>query len=308
MNADSQNVTDYTNNNTIFMVWNFKDDLEIRTVFNKLCKLVINLNNSANVRFPVSRASCVMGIGHDAWLRLQLPVPLPKELANFVPVIGERHTAVSSRGDLHFHIRADTTSICYDMAAEITNVLEPVAISVEEIHGFRYWDSRSILGFVDGTENPHGPDRELFSMVSDEDPAYKAGSYLFVQKYIHNLTAWKTLPIEQQEKVIGRYKANDIEMADDVKPSNSHIALANVGDDLKIVRDNMPFGKMSANEMGTYFIAYASTFTTIQKMLTNMFIGLPPGNYDRILDFSTAKTGTLFFVPTFNMLDDWSGD
>ena len=145
-------------------------------------------------------------------------------------------------------------------------------------------------------------------MVGNEDSDYKGGSYLFVQKYIHNLTSWKELSTEQQEKVIGRSKSNDIEMADDVKPSNSHIALANVGDELKIVRDNMPFGNMSTNEMGTYFIAYASTFTTVQKMLNNMFVGSPVGNYDRILDFSTAKTGSLFFVPTFNMIDDFSGD
>jgi putative iron-dependent peroxidase len=308
MKPDSQNVTDYTNNNTIFMVWSFKDNLEVRAVFNQVCQLLINLNNSVNVRFPVSRASCVMGIGHDAWLRLQLPGPLPKELKNFVPVVGGKHTAVSSKGDLHFHIRADNTSICYDMASAISDLLDRVAISTEEIHGFRYWDSRSILGFVDGTENPQGQDREFFGMVGDDDPGYKGGSYLFVQKYIHNLTAWKGLSTEQQEKVIGRSKSNDIEMADDVKPSNSHIALSNVGDELKIVRDNMPFGNMSTNEMGTYFIAYASTFSTVQKMLNNMFIGNPEGNYDRILDFSTAKTGSLYFVPTFNMIDDFSSN
>ncbi len=306
MKPDSQNVTDYTNNNTIFMVWNFNNDLDVKDVFSNVCKLIINLNNSANVRFPVSRASCVMGIGYEAWLRLQLPAPLPKELANFVPITGGKHTAVSSKGDLHFHIRADTTSICYDMAEAIADILAPVATCTEEIHGFRYWDSRSILGFVDGTENPHGQDRELFGMIGDDDPDYKGGSYLFVQKYIHDLKAWKNLPTEQQEKVIGRYKPNDIEMSDEVKPSNSHIALANVGDDFKIVRDNMPFGNMATNDMGTYFIAYASTFSTVQKMLTNMFIGSPAGNYDRILDFSTAKTGSLFYVPTFDMLDDFS--
>jgi len=306
MKPDSQNVTDYTNNNTIFMVWNFNDDLDVKDVFSNVCKLIINLNNSANVRFPVSRASCVMGIGYEAWLRLQLPAPLPKELANFVPITGGKHTAVSSKGDLHFHIRADTTSICYDMAEAIADILAPVATCTEEIHGFRYWDSRSILGFVDGTENPHGQERELFGMIGDDDPDYKGGSYLFVQKYIHDLKAWKNLSTEQQEKVIGRYKPNDIEMSDEVKPSNSHIALANVGDDFKIVRDNMPFGNMATNDMGTYFIAYASTFSTVQKMLNNMFIGSPAGNYDRILDFSTAKTGSLFYVPTFDMLDDFS--
>jgi putative iron-dependent peroxidase len=307
MKPDPQNVTDYTNNNTIFIVWSFNDSPAVGDVFKRLCALVINLNNSANVRFPVSRASCVMGIGHDAWLRLGLPTPLPKELANFAPVAGEKHTAVATKGDLHFHIRADTTSICYDMAAAIADVLAPVAVSTEEVHGFRYWDSRSILGFVDGTENPHGPDREFFGMIGEDDRAYTGASYLFVQKYMHDLTAWKNLSTEQQEKVIGRYKGNDIEMTDDVKPSNSHIALANVGDDFKIVRDNMPFGNMSTNDMGTYFIAYASTFITVQKMLNNMFIGDPAGNYDRILDFSTAKTGTLFFVPTFNMIDEFRG-
>lgn len=308
MKPDSQNVTDYTNNNTIFMVWNFKDNLQVSDTFKRLCKLIINLNNSANVRFPISRASCVMGIGHDAWMRLQLPNPLPIELVNFEPIAGEKHTAVSSKGDLHFHIRSDTTSLCYDIASAITDVLTPVADSVDEVHGFRYWDSRSILGFVDGTENPHGQDRELFSLIGAEDPEYAGGSYLFVQKYLHNLTAWKNLSTEQQEKVIGRYKANDIEMADDVKPANSHIALANVGDDFKIVRDNMPFGNMSTNEMGTYFIAYASTFTTVNKMLSNMFIGSPVGNYDLILDFSTATTGALFFVPTFDMIDAFSSE
>jgi putative iron-dependent peroxidase len=308
MDPESQNVTDYTNNNTIFMVWNFNDNQEVRTVFNKLCKLVINLNNSANVRFPVSRASCVIGIGHDAWLRLGLPSPPPKELVNFAPVMGVKHMAVSSRGDLHIHTRADHTSICYDMAASISDLLAPVSVSAEEIHGFRYWDSRSILGFVDGTENPQGQDRERFAIIGDDDPIYRGGSYLFVQKYIHDLAAWKRLSTADQEKVIGRSKADDIEMADEVKPANSHIALANVGDDFKIVRDNMPFGHMSTNEMGTYFIAYASTFITIQKMLNNMFIGFPAGNYDRILDFSTAKTGSLFFVPSFDMLDGFSSD
>jgi len=247
-----------------------------------------------------------MGIGYNAWIDLHLPTPIPKELENFAPVVGEKHTAVSTKGDLHFHIRGNDTSVCYDMAHAISDVLEPVAISIEEIHGFRYWDGRSILGFVDGTENPQGQERAFFGLVGEDDPFYKGGSYLFVQKYIHDLNAFEGLSTEEQEKVIGRYKLNDIEMPDNIKPSNSHIALANVGDEFKIIRDNMPFGNISTNEMGTYFIAYASTFSTVKKMLDNMFIGSPKGNYDRLLDFSTPKTGTLFFVPTLDMLDDFS--
>jgi putative iron-dependent peroxidase len=307
MNIESQNVTDYPNTNTIFMVWKLMDDPKLKDVFQQLCALILNLNNSVFNRFPDSRASCVMGIGYNAWNILELPTPLPKELVNFEEIKGEKHIAVSTPGDLHFHLRADDKSIIFDMAIEISKLLSSVAESVLEIHGFKYWDDRSILGFVDGTENPHNEDRDFFAKVGDEDPDYKGGSYLFTQKYLHNMDAWRGLSTEEQEKVIGRSKENDIEMSDDVKPANSHIALANIGDDLKIVRDNMPFGSPSTKEFGTYFISYANTFSTTKKMLTNMFIGDPVGNYDRILDFSTAVTGSLFFVPTRNMLDDFSG-
>lgn len=307
---NSQNVTDYPNDNTYFLVWSFRKDIDnarLKSVFQRICALVINLNNSALDRFPNAKASCVLGIGYEAWRILDLPKPLPKELKNFDEIKGEKHRAVSTPGDLHFHIRADHKSFAYDMASVITVLMKDIAACIVEVQGFRYWDSRSILGFVDGTENPHGSDRAYFALIDEQDPAYKGGSYLFVQKYVHNLDAWKSLPIAEQEKVIGRSRDNDIEMADEVKPKNAHIALANIGDDFKVVRDNMPFGNVSTNEMGTYFICYASTFTTVEKMLNNMFIGNPPGNYDRILDFSTAKTGSLFFVPSLDMLDDFSG-
>lgn len=306
MNFDSQNVTDYPNTNTIFMVWKFKDRTDFIPVFKRICALVLNLNNSAIDRFPGGNVSCVMGIGFEAWKKLKLPKPLPKELRNFKEIKGKKHTAVSTEGDLHFHLRGENKSICFDMAWTISKILSDVAESIVEVHGFKYWDSRSILGFVDGTENPHGADRDFFAKIGDEDATYKGGSYLFVQKYLHDMTAWTSLDTKEQEKVIGRTKANDIEMTDDEKPKNSHSALANIGDDFKIVRDNMPFGSPSSNEFGTYFISYASTFSTTKKMLEHMFIGNPAGNYDRILDFSTAVTGTLFFVPTRNMLDDFS--
>ena len=147
---------------------------------------------------------------------------------------------------------------------------------------------------------------ESVRLVGEEDAAYRGGSYLFVQKYLHDMQAWRKLPVAEQEKVIGRSKQDDIEMDDDVKPSNSHIALANVGDDFKVIRDNVPFGHAGTNEMGTYFICYANTFSTVQKMLENMFVGVPAGNHDRILDFSTAQTGSLFFVPSLDMLDEFA--
>lgn len=306
MTINSQDVLSTPNNNTIFMVWNFKDNVAIDEIFKRLCALVINLNNTASTRFPEKPTSVVLGISYDAWHKLNLQKPLPKELLPFEAIVGNKHTAVATKGDLHIHIRSEIHSYCIDMATNIADVLNTVADCVEEVHGFKYWDGRSILGFVDGTENPRGNDRAFFGIIGDEDVEYKGGSYLFVQKYMHDMKAWKALPVAEQENVIGRTKADDIEMSDEVKPSNSHSALANIGDDLKIVRDNLPFGSVADNNMGTYFIAYASTFSTTKKMLENMYIGNPTGNYDRILDFSTAKTGTLFFVPSLNMLKEFT--
>ena len=179
---------------------------------------------------------------------------------------------------------------------------------VDEVHGFRSFDERDLLGFVDGTENPEGAAAPAAVLIGDEDPEFAGGSYVVVQKYVHDLEAWDALPVEEQERAIGRTKLNDIELPDEVKPANSHVALNTIvdenGDQLQITRFNMPFGRVGAGEFGTYFVGYARNPEVIEQMLTNMFIGKPPGNYDRILDFSTAVTGNLFFVPTVGFLDD----
>jgi putative iron-dependent peroxidase len=131
-----------------------------------------------------------------------------------------------------------------------------------------------------------------------------------VQKYLHDLAAWNALSVEEQERVIGRTKLEDIELPDDVKPDNSHVALNTIvdedGSEHQIVRFNMPFGTVGGKP-GTYFIGYAREPDLIEQMLRNMFVGRPPGNYDRILDFSTAVTGSLFFIPSATFLDDPSG-
>ncbi|MEC4077129.1 Dyp-type peroxidase [Myroides odoratimimus] len=312
MSQKTQNVTDYPNNNTIFSVWKFKEGAEIKQAFEALCGLVNNLNNSFKVRVNAGPTSCILGVSHNAWLKLDLPTPMPKELKVFEEIKGDKHTAVSTDADLHLHLSAINPAICYDMAMAISKVLLPVADCIDEVQGFKYWDGRAIIGFVDGTENPIGEDRDYFGIVGNEDPQYKGGSYLFVQKYIHFMKDWDNLSTEEQEKVIGRYKATDIEMEEDKKPANSHTALTAIededGNELKIIRANMPYANPSKGQAGTYFISYASTFSTTEKMLKNMFIGEPAGNYDRILDFSKAISGTLFFVPSLDILDDYSAE
>jgi len=145
-------------------------------------------------------------------------------------------------------------------------------------------------------------------LIGVEDPGFAGGSYVIVQKYLHDLASWDALPVEEQERAIGRTKLSDIELSDELKPANSHVALNTIedpdGTERQILRANMPFGEVGRAEFGTYYIAYAATPSVTEQMLVNMFTGNPPGNYDRILDFSTAVTGGLFFAPSADFLDD----
>jgi porphyrinogen peroxidase len=282
---------------------------------NRAAVLSLSADLSALLRAVGFRAlegalSCIMGFGSDAWDRL-FGSPRPAELHPFREFrSGPRH-AVATPGDLIFHIRAKSMDLCFELATQIMARLEGAVTIADEVHGFRYFDERDLLGFVDGTENPTGNAAADAVFIGDEDPAFSGGSYVIVQKYLHNLDAWNKISTEAQEKIIGRTKVADIELDGSVKPTSAHNALTVIeenGKEIKILRDNMPFGRPGHGEFGTYFIGYSRTPRTIEQMLENMFIGRPPGNYDRILDFSTAVTGSLFFIPTADSLDNVSPD
>ncbi len=263
------------------------------------------LQRSVGFRLPAAQLSCVSGIGSDLWNRL-FAGPRPAQLHPFRQWKGPKHAAPSTPGDLLFHLRAGQVDVCFELAAKIAERLRGVSDIVDEVRGFKYFDERDLLGFVDGTENPAGPVAMRAVVVGDEDPLFAGGSYVMVQKYVHDIAAWNALKVEDQEAIIGRTKLDNVEIQD--KASNSHVALNTVedphGNELKILRDNMPFGSIAGGEFGTYYIAYAATPDIPELMLRRMFLGDPDGNYDRILDFSTALTGSLFFAPTAEFLDD----
>lgn len=267
---------------------------------------VSGLTRSVSFRNPTDELRCVVGIGAHLWDRL-FDLPRPCGLHPFEPLQGPRHTAPATPGDLLLHLRARHLDVCFELARQIVGRVREHVSVVDETHGFKYFDERDLLGFVDGTENPEGPDAVEAVTIGQEDPAYVGGSYVIVQKYLHALADWEALPVEDQERAIGRRKLDDIEMPDAVKPVNSHVALNTIVDadgvQQQIFRENMPFGEVGAGEYGTYFIGYAADPGVTEQMLRHMFLGNPPGNTDRILDFSTALTGSLFFVPTVEFLD-----
>ena len=303
--ARSQAVDARLTRAAIFLVVSMGAGEKPEMAVRNLCAILSSLVRGVGFRAADGGLSCIMGIGSDAWDRL-FGAPRPKELHPFREIHGVHH-APSTPGDLLFHIRAARQDLCFEMAAQIVKRLAGVASVTDEVHGFRYFDARDLLGFVDGTENPvEQGARDATVIGAADDPVFAGGSYVIVQKYLHDLDKWNAIPVEQQEKIVGREKLSDIELDEAAKPSFAHNVLTNIeedGEQLQILRDNMPFGDVGKGEFGTYFIGYARSPTRIERMLDNMFIGLPPGNYDRLLDVSRAVTGSLYFVPSADFLD-----
>jgi putative iron-dependent peroxidase len=294
----------------IFLVVTIKPGAKTRATLRSFCGDLSTLFRAVEFRDLEAGLSCVMGFGSDAWDQL-FGSPRPAELHPFKEIrAGTRH-AVSTPGDLLFHIRAKRMDLCFELATQIMTRIENVVVPVDEVHGFRYFDDRDLLGFVDGTENPRGEAVIDAVLIGGEDRAFAGGSYVILQKYLHDLDGWNALPAEAQERIMGRTKLSDIELDDAVKPTSAHNALTTIvenGKEMKILRDNMPFGNVAQREFGTYFIGYSRSPRTIEQMIENMFVGRPPGNYDRLLDFSRPVTGNLFFVPSTTFLEAVTDD
>src|SRR5579872_3400035 len=289
----------------IFLVVTINPGADNSAAVRSFCADFAGLVRAVEFRDLEAGLSCVMGIGSEAWDRL-FGSQRPAELHPFREFrSGPRH-AIATSGDLLFHIRAKRMDLCFEIAAQIMRRLGGAVTAVDEVHGFRYFDDRDLLGFVDGTENPRGPAVVEAALIGAEDTAFAGGSYVITQKYVHDLAAWNRLPTEAQERIMGRRKLDDVELEDAVKPTSAHNALTTIsenGREFQIVRDNMPFGKVGTGEYGTYFIGYCRTPRVTEQMIENMFLGRPPGNYDRLLDFSRPVTGTLFFSPSLTFLE-----
>lgn len=292
----------------IFLVLTVNPGPESRAAVRALCGVLDALVRAVGARDSEGHLSAIIAFGSDAWDRL-FGSPRPAELHPFREIrAGTRH-AVATPGDILFHIRAERMDLCFELAAQIMMRLGAAVTAVDEVHGFRYFDDRDLTGFVDGTENPTGPAAVAATIVGAEDSTFAGGSYVIVQRYLHDLSRWDALSTEAQERIIGRTKLADIELDDAIKPSSAHNALTTIeegGDQIEILRHNMPFGNVSLGESGTYFIGYARSPRPIEQMMENMFIGRPPGNYDHLLDFTHPVTGTNFFVPSQSFLDGLS--
>jgi putative iron-dependent peroxidase len=297
---DAQSIDAPLSLSAVFLTVNV---LDAPATLTNVCSVLEGLDDlvkTVGFRDLSGKLSCIAGIGRDLWDRMR-PEGRPSELKRFTPIEGPVHSAPATPGDLFFHIRSERPDLCFEFEKILLQKLGASVKVVDEVSGFRYFDARDLLGFVDGTANPTGLDLPASALVGNEDVDFAGGSYIVVQKYFHDLEAWGRVATPVQEEIIGRTKIDNVELDDDATPRKSHKSLTTIvdadGNEHDILRDNMPFGSPGRQEFGTYFIGYSRYLWVIEKMLLRMYIGEPPGDYDRLLDFSKPQTGATFFAP-----------
>lgn len=301
--ADAQDVYRDAGDNIMFTTYLIDHDHldHDRDALAEFTDRLAAIERSMAIRYPDANLRVAFGIGSTAWDLLFPDANKPKELVDFAEIKGPKYTAPATPGDLFMHVRAKEMAVVYEVMDQAREFLRDWTTVVDETPGFRYFEGRAIIGFIDGTENPAGPDATQYALIGDEDPEFENGSYAFAQKYTHNMDAWNKLKTEDQEKSIGRHKFSDRELDDAEKLPNAHnIASQDNADGIehKIVRMNVPYAKPGQGIVGTYFIGYARHFTVTQRMLDNMF-----SQSDRLLDFSTPITGAAFFIPSRRLLE-----
>ncbi len=254
-----------------------------------------------------AKLTATVGIGPSFWDALA-PTRRPKSLRPFKAITVDGRSAPSTGGDVLLHVTSALRDLTFDTILGIRTRLGDMVDVLEDVAAFRRKDARDLTGFIDGTENPKGDERAEWALVADDDPDFAGGSYVFTQRWVHDLAKWGRLSVAEQEDVIGRRKPDSEELPDDIKPDTSHAARSNIevdGEELKIVRQSLPYG--NADEHGLFFIAYCRTPDIPEEMFARMMGAAGDGLYDRLMDFSRAVSGAHFFAPSLPVLQTLGG-
>ena len=258
--------------------------------------------------FDVPSLSGVVAVGADAWQRVY-PSAKPVALKPFPEMKQGDRSAPETPCDLFFQIRCDRQDINFVVGQRVHALLGELADLQEAIPVFRYLDSRDLTGFVDGTENPQGDDKTRVALIGPEDPGFAGGSYVHIQRYIHNLPRWNKLDVPEQEQVIGRTKSDNIEFTGDDKPLTSHIKRSGIKDEdgqaVEILRQSMPYGDL--DEQGLYFVSYCRFADNFTRMLASMIYSDAKGHYDHLMKYTRAVTGAALFAPSREFLTQYLG-
>ncbi len=288
--------------NALFLVLRVRDATQTGAAVARVLARTPSLTGQVAAADRKARLVCTVSIGPDFWDVLS-PARRPVGLRPFRALAVEGRTAPSTGGDVLLHILSKRHDLNFELAMRVRRQLGDAVEVMDEVHGFRYLDTRDLTGFIDGTENPKGKERAAVALIGAEDRDFAGGSYVFTQRYVHDLGKWATVPLREQEGTIGRRKRDSKELSEKVKPPTAHISRVVIeehGEELEIVRHSFPYGTVS--EAGLFFIAYCRTLDIPERMLSRMMDAAGDGLHDHLMDFTRAVSGATFFAPSLRVL------
>jgi porphyrinogen peroxidase len=289
--------------NALFLILRVLDPPTNGRAVTKMTAGVPTLVEKIGATDPRAKLVCTVSFGSDFWDVIS-PGKRPAGLRPFKAIDGGNLRAPSTGGDVLFHILSKRHDLNFELAMRVRAQLGDIVEVMDEVHGFQYLDTRDLTGFIDGTENPAGAkDRTQVALIGNEDRAFAGGSYVFTQRYVHNLKKWTTIPTSEQEKTIGRKKKDSTELSDKAKPPTAHISrvvMEENGEELEIVRHSFPYGTVS--EAGLFFIASSKTLDIPEKMLSRMLDTSGDDLHDHLMDYTQAVSGATFFAPSLEVL------
>ncbi len=302
MPSSQSGICPEANRHAIFITLMLNEGQDNAAVVRQLSASLPALTSEVALLDEDAALTSVVAFGSDCWERL-FNAKRPAGLRPFPAMDEDSRRAPATSADLFLHIRSERHDLNFRLARELMHRFGHSVSLVEEIRGFSYLDSRDLTGFVDGTENPQGEERADVALVGAEEPEFSGGSYVSIQRYVHNLEAWECLTVPQQEQVIGRTKVEDIELRGEAKPATAHISRVVIqenGEELEVLRLSMPYGTLS--EAGLYFVAYARSADNFEKMLSRMIHKDTSGHYDHLMNYTRPVTGAAFFAPSLDFL------
>lgn len=267
------------------------------------CRRSLTALAALQAQYPQERLGLTVAFGADCWRRFG-HAQEGADIKPFRPL--GNGLAPATQHDVLFHIQSLRHDINFSLASAVAEAFDGLIDIRSETHGFRWVEDRGLDGFVDGTENPQGDEEVARVGIIGAGAADAGGSYVLLQKYRHDLKKWKRLPVGEQERAVGRSKADNIEFARADRLSDSHLNRTNLkenGVGLKIVRRSLPYGTVSG-EHGLMFIAYCAKLWNIEAQLLSMF-GETDGQTDLLLKHvATAVSGAYYFAPSLDRLQN----
>lgn len=291
-----------------YLTFVLKPDADIDAVKDALVQVSV-IEKSIGQKDSKADLTISMGFSSNGWDRIFPDYPKPNKLKPFVALENGIRKFPATPGDIFFMIKSERMDLNFQAAKYVRRAFLDTATLIDDVQGYKYLDSRDMIDFVDGTENPKATARLDTVLVENDIELHQGGTYLLVQKYIDidNLLPWDRESAEYQSKVIGRSKMDDIELSDEEKPVWAHNAKSKVimnDVEQKMFRQNRPFG--NATEHGTMFVGFAGNPDVLTTSIKQMITADKDGFYDRLLDFVQAKTGGMYFFPSMTFLSQFA--